>query len=180
MKRSPWGFVFVFAVPALVVVSPWRAFAGGAKPGLWEITSKMAMGAALPKLPPEQLAALKQLGVEVPTSGAGPFVVRQCMTREQAGARALPMPAQAKDGCTSSEPVVNGSTITANLTCQGEMKGTGTLSVNWDGDSSYSGVFRMTGTTRGTPVDIENEFRGRWLTDDCGDVKPPVTPKAKR
>ncbi|MEZ0317918.1 MAG: DUF3617 domain-containing protein, partial [Methylophilaceae bacterium] len=52
------------------------------KPGQWETSMKMKM-ANMPQIPPEQLAQMKQMGIEMPF-GDKPMVVQQCITPEQA------------------------------------------------------------------------------------------------
>lgn len=172
MKRSSFGLVFL----SLFAVVP-LAHAGQGKAGLWEVSTKMNLGAAMPAMPamtPEQQAMMKQMGIEVPTVGGGAITTKQCVTAAQAAEDIIPPPGDAADGCRTSAPVVSGNTTSVTITCDGNMKGSGKASITHNGDSAYTGTFTMKGTAEGQPVDIKSDFSGKWLGADCGSVKPLV------
>ena len=55
------------------------------KPGQWDMTMDMKMK-NMPKMSAEDLAAMKQMGVQIPGMG-GPMKMQQCITPEQASSK---------------------------------------------------------------------------------------------
>lgn len=154
---------------------PLVAYAGGhGKPGLWEVSTKMNFsGASAPKIPPEQLAQMKQMGIKIPGLSGDPIVVKQCISKEQAERDEPPRTQNDKSGCEMQNAKRDGRTFTADMVCTGDMKGKGTMKVTNESSESYTGSMTFKGTqVRGGDVEMTNEFSGKWLGADCGDIKP--------
>ncbi len=161
--------------------------AGGAalKPGLWEMTSKVA--AATPEtmqalalaqqqmatLQPDQRRAIDQMlaqhGVKMELAEGGGVKVNFCLTREQAANPRLPsgQPGQ----CSNTQTPVPGGMNIAFKCSKPQSSGTG--QVIFDGDSGYSMRMNVDSTLQGQAQQMTVESTGRWLASDCGGT-PPV------
>jgi len=155
------------------------------KPGLWEITSQTSFTkggpqVAQPQIPPDKLAMMKQMGIQLPATtpgGSHSFTTKVCVTPEEANTDSPPPPDRQR-ACQMQNLKRDGHTFTADMVCSGEMQGSGHMSVTYDSDEHYSGKMEFSGTSEHLgEVATSNEFSGRWLGADCGTVKPFVRPK---
>lgn len=155
------------------------------KPGLWEMTSKVA--AANPEtmqamamaqqqmanMPPEQRQAidrmLAQHGVKMNLAEGGGVKVNFCLSKEQAENPRLPagQPGQ----CTTTQTPIPGGLDVAFKCSKPQSSGKG--QVIFDGDSGYSMRMKVDSTAQGQAQHMEVESTGRWLSADCGST-PPV------
>jgi len=156
------GLVAAVAVPLV-------AFASHGKAGLWEITTHMNMPNMSANIPPDALARMKAMGMAMP-GGNQSFSSQICMTAAQV-AEDQPPPSRNTKDCTVSNLKHDGHTITADMTCSGEMQGTGHYEATYDSDEHYSGSYSFTGTAHGHPGNMSSNFEGRWISADCGSVK---------
>ena len=159
------------------------------KPGLWEesmerVTSPDGPGAAamkqalsgLANLPPEQRRMMEKMmadqGVSLDASGGGVKVTQKtCIPPERTRFdRIAGVPEACRMGYTR-----RGDAWSANGRCEArdgqpasQLEGVVTL----EGSTAYSGDFTMTqqGVDGAGPVKVKT--RGRWLSADCGAVKP--------
>jgi len=154
-----------------LVAAPLVAIASHGKAGLWDVTVTMNM-AGMPQMPqmtPEQMAKMKEMGVQMPGMGGGHSMTTQhCMTAEEVNSD-KPPPVHNRD-CTVSNSKIVGQTFSADMTCNGEMQGTGHMSVTYDSTEHYSGKMDFSGTSHGHHADMTNSFEGRWVSADCGTV----------
>jgi hypothetical protein len=150
------------------------------KPGLWEVTTQLnfTKGGPMAQIPPDKLAMMKQMGIQLPGSGQ-PFTTRMCVTPEQAAADSPPPPDR-QHQCQIQNLKRDGHTFNADLVCNGdEMQGSGHMTVSYDGDEHYSGSMQFSGTSQHAgAVEMNNQVSGQWQGADCGTVKPFVMPKA--
>ena len=169
-KHVSWA---VLAALTLVLLPAGSQAAGHGKPGLWEVTMTMAGMPAMPQIPPEQLAKLKQMGVQMPTSGPGgrSITSRHCVTPQQAASDMPPDISRGNSGCRSENVRSTGSGMSADLVCTGEMQGKGKMQVSYPSDRAYSGSYSFQGTAGGQPANISNSFSGKWLAADCGQTR---------
>ena len=58
--------------------------AGQTKPGLWEMTIKSDAMKNRPKIPPEQLEKMRQMGINMPQMQDGSMVTKVCISKEMA------------------------------------------------------------------------------------------------
>ena len=140
------------------------------KPGLWNITTTMQM-AAMPKMPPEVMALMKQRGIKVPQSGQ-PMTSQMCMTAEQAAMDKPPNMDREGVKCTPKVISQTATSATTEITCHGTMEGTGRSQISWRGDSHYEGTYSFTGSVEGRPNNMSSTYTGDWVKADCGSVKP--------
>ena len=157
------------------------------KPGLWESKSKMtgspemeaAMAQAqkqLAAMPPEQRKQMKAMmakqGISV-GAGTGETITRICMTKEMVD-RKSPPPTQ--PGCTSTTSTFDGNKQTFAFSCPG--KGSGEGVVTYRSDTEYHTAMTMKGDDpRGKGMTMKIDATSRFVSSDCGDVKPLPVPK---
>lgn len=183
MPRPP--AVVLAATLAFTLAAGTQAAHGASlKPGLWEMTSKVA--AANPEtmqalalaqqqmgaLQPEQRRAVDQMlaqhGVSMELADGGGVKVKFCLTREQAENPRLPsgQPGQ----CSTTQTPVPGGLNVAFKCSRPQSSGTG--QVIFEGDSGYSMRMNVDGTVQGQAQHMTVESTGRWLAQDCGATPP--------
>ena len=94
------------------------------------------------------------------------------MTQADVDADKPPQTADRDMGCTSRLVSQTASGMTAQVSCDGRMKGTGTMQVAYNGTDHYSGSFDFQGTMAGNPTKMSSSFKGDWVKADCGAAKP--------
>src|ERR1700730_1548010 len=148
-----------------LVLAPQIALAGHLKPGMWKVTTVFDLGAAAPKIPPEQLARMQSMGIKMPAPGQD-ITTQQCVTPDMA-ARDVPARMGRNDsGCTSQNEKVSTSSMSADLVCSGTMKGQGTMQMTYADPDHYTGMFTFKGTSAGHQVDLKSTFTGEWVSGD--------------
>jgi|GEM_PF-583889 hypothetical protein len=164
---------FLAALATLTIVLPITAHAmPHGRPGLWTITTTMKMG-AMPQMPPQVLEMMKKRGV--PGMGGGPVVSQICMTPQdvnEGAAAAQRMRQQHQVNCTPRVLSESASSVTTEITCHGNMEGTGRSQISWRGDSHYEGDYSFKGSMHGQPNEMSSHYVGEFVKADCGSVKP--------
>jgi hypothetical protein len=147
------------------------------KPGLWEITTQMNFTKGGPQIPAEQLEKMKQMGIQLPFNR--PMRIKQCLTAEEAARDDHPDFGKERD-CQLKNAKFSGNSFSGDMVCDGpEMKGSGTMTASFPNDQSYRGTWHFAGTSpRSGEMEMNNDFSGKWLGSDCGDVKPFSHPSA--
>ena len=182
-------------VPALLLfclaASP--AMAQTLKPGLWELSNRVAsaspetmamMQAAqqqMANMAPEQRKAMEQMmashGVNMNLGDAGGVKLTYCLTKEMAEKQDLPA-GQPGQCTTTRTPVPGGVNVTFNCA---KPPSSGNGQVIFNGNTAYSMRMNVNSTAQGKPQNMVVEGNGRWLSADCGSVKPmaPAAPPSK-
>lgn len=141
------------------------------KPGLWEGSVKMDLNSVMANLPPETAAQMEAMGIELPTGTA--IRTQFCLTPEQAAKNVVPQVTDAQSGCSVTESKRSGDTLTASVHCDGAMKGKGGMEVKLGSPESYTGRLQFSGMSdQGLPLELTNDFSGRWVSASCGSVAP--------
>jgi hypothetical protein len=157
------------------------------RPGLWEhnvsfktqsgqMEAAMAeMQKSLASMPPAQRKQMEQMmaqqGVGLGATGQS---VKVCVTKEQADLDNIPQ----QEGCTQQVQRVDANTMKVAFSCkggQGEPPSSGEGTVTFQGPKAYSGQFKFKTVQQGKPEQIDMAQKGRWLSDDCGAIKPMPT-----
>jgi hypothetical protein len=151
------------------------------KPGLWEVTTRMND----PKMQAQMDAAMKQLesmpakerkmmeemmakqGITMPSGGA--IGSRFCMTKEMAEKDHVPAPAE---GCTQQSQR-KGNQLTITMQCT-KPKSDLVMVANFISDTQYTMTMKGKGPTPDSNVDMSGS--GKWLSADCGTIKPMLVP----
>jgi len=154
---------------AALSLMPGAALAAHGKAGLWNVSTTMNMSNVA--IPPEAMAQMKKMGVKMPTARS--FVSQTCMTQAEVDSD-KPPPMRNDNGCTTRVVNQTASSMTAQMVCTGEMKGTGRMQISYSGKEHYSGSYDFKGNMNGQPMDMSSSFKGDWVKADCGTVKPYV------
>ena len=158
------------------------------KPGLWEIQNRMGgnaemneamaemqkqMASMSPAERKQMEAAMSQHGVKMVQPGAGGgMAVQMCMTREMVERNDMPM----QDGCRMTQNTRSGNTLKMAFTCTNPpSSGEGVFTFN--GSEAYTSKMTIKTVSGGKTETTTMDTSGKWLKADCGNVKPPATPK---
>jgi len=166
------------AIAAMGAAAVASAASLDAKPGLWERTVTRQMEAApvapiadRPNLTPEQRARLEAMasarGATAPTTS----VVRFCVTPDAARQwDSFARESADQEKCERAVQGESATSIAASLACGARQKGTVAFTAVDPGQvrGTITWVRQDEGGTRTTKVDVDN----RWLSPDCGAVKP--------
>jgi Protein of unknown function (DUF3617) len=178
----------ITATVGLIALAATSAQAQSQKPGLWEHSSntqarggEMAQQLAEMKkqmaaLPPEQRKAMEQMmGMSV-TSDGQTMTVKHCITPEEAAKAFVP---SHDDECKYTITQRSATSIKAKFVCSDEGRSSGEGEYQYKGDTAYSGRFSVTTMVNGKPERMEMTQSGKWLSAQCGNVKPANTPPPK-
>lgn len=169
MKMNRRAGVVAAAALAAALLST-AAWADHGKAGLWRVTVTLhSNDRALPQMSASDRAQMKALGVEMPNNHT--VTTEHCMTEEEVKADALHAIQQRGAGCVLKNRTKSGQTYSADMVCNGEMKGQGHVTVTYDTNEHYSGKMTFRGTSHGRPADITNLFDGSWIAASCGNVR---------
>lgn len=145
--------VKIFA--ALLLLVPTAAFAGHGKAGLWRVTATTDMAMA---------------GMTQPKAQS--HVSQMCMSQAEVDDDSPPHIDPASTGCKTRITGKTPSSLTAEMTCGGALKGMGNLQIVYRGDEHYAGTYSFRGAVEGNKSTITTSFKGDWLKADCGSVRP--------
>lgn len=142
------------------------------KPGLWEINTQNQMEGmqmpAMPALPPEQMAKLKEMGIKMPAAGGNTmgFTVRHCVTKEEAE-QGVPPQGKNEEKCTPTNVKRDGNKVSWSVECTGAHPASGSGSVVYESPESYKG--NMTVNTKGAQaMTMKSSYTGKWVSATCG------------
>ena len=154
------------------------------RPGLWEHSVVMksqsgqmeaamaqaqkAMASMTPAQREQMEKMLSQQGV---TLGPNGNTVKVCISAAQADLDHLPV----QEGCTQKVQRTGSNSVAMTFSCQGHQgqpptSGEGTMT--FSGPTAYAGNFKVKATSNGKPEQIDMAQTGKWLSADCGAIKP--------
>ncbi len=173
----------------LALLAAATAHAQSQKPGLWEITHKTggnpemdaAMAqmqkemAAMPAAERKQMEAM--MGGNMPTAAAGGGVtMKMCLTPEMAARNEVPR--QTEGDCTTTITSRTAASMKMTFVCTNPpSKGEGVYT--FSGDKAYTAAMTIQSARKGKPETMTINGSGKWLSADCGSVKPIDMPKSK-
>jgi hypothetical protein len=170
----------LLAVPMLLS-SPHGFAANNLKPGLWEMTMQSEAMKDMPKISPEQLQQMRKMGIDVAQLQSGSIVNKVCITKEMAERDEMPQMNAKENACELQNVQRKGATYTAEMVCNGPtMKGRGMIKTVNASELSFSTTSSFKGTVGGRPVDERSDSSGKWLSADCGSIKPLQDPAQKK
>lgn len=153
------------------------------KPGLWELQHKVGgnprmdqataeMQKQMAGMSPEQRKQMEGMmaGRDMPMgrSADGGMATKICMTREMAQRNQIPA---TRGDCKTTQQQRTGNTVKVAFTCTNPPS-SGESQVTIDGPESFSSRSNITTTGDGKPEKMTMEARGKWVSADCGTVKP--------
>jgi len=150
------------------------------KPGLWEnTTTSQISGLKMPQLTPEQLAKMPpQARAQFEGVGAPQTqTLKACITREQL---AKPLFDSGDKSCSYNLKNSSSSSQTIHVECtRGNTKTAGDLTLDRVDSEHLKGDMLMkttgdssTAGSMGQNMTIKISFTNKFLSSDCGDVKP--------
>jgi hypothetical protein len=159
------------------------------KPGLWEISNKMQtsggqmeqgtaqMQQEMAGMPPEQRKMMQDMmarqGVSMGAGGPAAMGVKVCMTKEMVERNEIP----AQQGeCKHTTSPRSGNTMKISFTCT-KPPSSGEGQVTIASPEAYTMKMTMTTVVQGKPEKVNMEVSGRWLSADCGAIKPMAMPR---
>ncbi len=155
------------------------------KPGLWEIRQQMQSGSGqmeqsmaqmqqqMAGMPPEQRKMMEDMMARQGMN-AGGTTLKVCMTREMVERNE--MPAQQQGDCTTTSSPRTGNTMKIAFTCtKPPSRGEGQIS--FVSPEAYTMKMTTHSTARGKTETMAMDASGRWLSADCGAIKPVAMPK---
>jgi hypothetical protein len=162
------------------------------KPGLWESTGKMQGNPELEKamaqiqqqmanMPPAQRKQMQEMlaqqGVQMQLGSAGGMpTTRICVSKEMAEQS---MVARHEQGCQHNYSPRVGNTQNFSFTCTNPpAKGEGTIT--FKGNDAYDSLIKVTSERGGKPETITITGSSKFISSDCGGLKPPPMAAAKK
>ncbi|HET6491761.1 MAG TPA: DUF3617 domain-containing protein [Burkholderiales bacterium] len=152
------------------------------RPGLWEHSFTMKsqsgqmekamseMQQQLASMPPEQRKKMEQMMAQQGMSmGAGGRSVKMCITKEQAERDELP---QQEGRCSQQVVQRTATTMKVQFSCTGNPPTSGESEVTFASPTAYTGKSTVNTTVQGKPERMNMEQSGKWLSADCGSIKP--------
>jgi Protein of unknown function (DUF3617) len=166
---------------AIVICAlPFAALAGqkiNVKTGLWEMTMKMAMS-GMPAIPPEALAKMppeQRARIEAMTNGSGggtTHTSQSCVTEKDLE-RGIDPQTDKQQNCKVVSSTVTSSSMEMHMACDGpQVKGTGVMKMAVSNREQVEGDMKMDMVSNGRPINMTTHISGKWLSADCGSVKP--------
>jgi hypothetical protein len=159
------------------------------KPGLWETNSKMGGNPKLEgamallqqhmaNLSPEQRQRAEGMmakhGVSIGNDGVA---AKMCVTPEMAAQQQLPL--QQHGNCTYQHAPMSGNSMKFSFTCTNP-QASGDGSVTFAGPTAYTSSMRVTSSAAtGSAETVDVDSTGRWVSADCGSIRPMSLPPAK-
>ena len=160
------------------------------KPGLWEVNNKMTtqsgemekgmaeMQKQLASMPPEQRKMMEDMmakqGVAKGSAGApGTMSAKVCMTREMVERNDV----MAQEGdCQNTSSPRMGNTMKFSFVCT-KPPSNGEGQVTFVSPEAYTMKMTINSTVKGKPETMKMDASGKFLSSECGNVKPIVMPK---
>ena len=136
------------------------------KPGLWEMTTRMTwQQSPFPAGMPNMASAMN-----------APHTVQVCVTKDMIDKYGGPLPQSRNNECQASNVKLGANGMTADWTCNGSMKGKGTVQSSWTDENHITTKVHFTGTMQmgpeGKPVEWTNDTTSVYKGADCSSVKP--------
>lgn len=157
------------------------------KPGLWEIKHQMQSGSGqmeqamaqmqqqTANMPPEQRKMMEDMMARQGAGmNAGGTAVKVCMTQEMVERNE--MPAQQQGDCTTTGSPRTGNTMKVAFTCT-KPPSRGEGQITFVSPEAYTMKMTTHTTVRGKAETMTMDASGRWLSADCGAIKPIAPPK---
>jgi hypothetical protein len=129
-------------------------------------------------MPPEQRKMMQDMmakqGVKMGTGSGGGVSLKVCMTQEMVDRNEISGGNQ--NNCTHTYSQRTGNAQKFSFSCT-KPSSSGEGVVTFTSAESYSMKMTSTANVRGAPEKMEMQSNGRWLSGDCGSVKPIRMPR---
>ncbi|WP_310383101.1 DUF3617 domain-containing protein [Roseateles sp.] len=178
-----------FLVPLLLGCTALAAQAQSLKPGLWEISSSLQSGSGemekamaqmqqqMASMSPEQKKMMQEMmkgqGVALASGGPGGMRMQVCMTKEMLDRNEVATP---EGDCKSTYAARVGNTMKMAFTCS-KPPSSGEGQVEFVSPQGYKSRMTITSSAAGRSEKMDMDSQGKWLSAECGAVKPIVGQK---
>ncbi len=174
---------------ALLLLAALPAHAKTMKPGLWEVNNKLGgspdmdkamaqMQEQMANLSPSQRKAMEDMlaaqGVGLSGASGDGMIAKICITKEMAASNQMPV--QQQGSCTTTTSDKTASSMKMKFVCTNPPS-SGEGRFTFADDTAYTMKMVVNSATQGVPKNTTLDTSGKWLTSDCGAVKPMVLPK---
>ena len=153
------------------------------KTGLWQSTVSMQTNGQLPipeadlaKMTPERRQQFEAAMKAAMANAAQPHVVTSCVTAEQLR-RGLSFKTEDNPSCKRTVVSSSSSTWEMHEECTGPSARTSTVRFHATSPEEIDGQMQMTMTRGDRTMTSNGTVHGKWLTSDCGNVKPSAAEK---
>jgi len=175
-----------FAWTAALLVGAASAGAQTMKPGLWEVTTKMAgnpetdkamtqMQKQMASMPPAQRKQMEaMLGKQGVGMGSNGVTAKTCVTREMIDRGE--MQARQQGNCKTTIIDRTSRSMKMNFICANPAS-SGEGVYTFQGDNAYTMNMKVSSAVKGGPKTTTIDSSGKWLGSDCGSTKPVALPK---
>jgi hypothetical protein len=175
LRSTPFGLLAALGAAGALAQPAMNA-------GLWEHTVQMKTGsgqaegamaqvqAQMASLPPDQRKMMEDIMAKQGVGmGAKPNTVRVCVSQAAAARGEMP----ASDGkCQQTITERNASGMKFKFSCTGNPPTTGEGDYRFQGPGAYTGHMVMNTVVDGKPERMDMNQSGRWISADCGALKP--------
>jgi hypothetical protein len=142
------------------------------KPGLWETTTVQERS-GMPSIPPERLASMPpeaRARIEAMTANKSAGTTTQSCRLDK---DLHPFTSDSNKSCTQTIVTSTGSKQEVKMECNmNGNTGTGTATVEAKDSEHVNGLVTMHMGANGRNMDMKITITAKWLSSDCGDVKP--------
>lgn len=150
------------------------------RPGLWNMTTTSDLSGIevpqMPDIPPEALAQMQAMGIELPNmdfSQPRVTTTQTCITPEDiANRRSFDLDDEMDDECMQENLQTTDTGMSVDIVCMGQMNGTGHIEYVFESETRYTGTMDFQGTSGGQTANMSNTMEGNWVSADCGNVAP--------
>lgn len=158
------------------------------KPGLWEITSKntgrtpeMGNGLAeaqkrMESMPAEQRKMMQEMmakkGITMGQPG-GAMSIKLCMTQEMIDRNEV---GTQQGSCTRTSSQRSGNTLKFKVECSNPPSSS-EGQITFVSADAYTSSIQVNSSIEGKPRAMTMESSGKFLSTDCGNIKPVAVPK---
>jgi Protein of unknown function (DUF3617) len=153
------------------------------KTGLWQSTVSMQTSGQLPipeadlaKMTPERRQQFEAAMKAAMANAAQPHVVTSCVTAEQLR-KGLSFKTEDNPSCKRTVVSSSSSTWEMHEECTGTSARTSTIRFHATSPEEIDGQMQMTMTRGDRTMTSNGTVHGKWLTSDCGTVKPGTAAK---
>lgn len=180
----PFRLPIVAAACALLALP---AAAQTLKPGLWEMQHKAGgtprmdqamaeMRQQMDAMSPEERRQMESMmagrGMQMGRAADGGMAMKVCLTPQMVQRNDIPA---SRGDCRTTRQQRSGSTLTMAFTCT-DPPSTGESQVTFHGPEAFTSRSTIASTVDGRSETMTMEGSGKWLSADCGSVKP-IAPK---
>lgn len=149
------------------------------KPGLWEFTIKGESGGtpsippeALSQMTPEQRARMEAMMKGAMAKAAEPHTRQQCVTQQDIDKGFDKFDDKTQGRCTRTVTSRTSTLVEGRVQCTAPNNASGSYRFEAPNPQSVIGRWDMAMGDAGHGMRMKQEMQGKWLSADCGSVKP--------